>query len=140
MSPSRAEEERRHNLNRIIPSLGSEPFHLAPGRVVKNGRYAQVVRPCRRPARSQGPRPALRLVAAEKCRGFIFLLGRLTRSPFCVLLLLQAARTVQVSASAAERPVWFPGNPAPAHLTGKLAGDYGFDPLRLGEEPETLKW
>jgi len=50
----------------------------------------------------------------------------------------RANRSVRVQ--AADRPLWFPGNPAPAHLKGELAGDYGFDPLRLGEEPETLKW
>jgi len=28
----------------------------------------------------------------------------------------------------------------PAHLDGSLPGDYGFDPLRLGEQPDALKW
>ena len=51
----------------------------------------------------------------------------------------QAARAVSVRAGA-DRPLWFPGNPAPAHLDGKLAGDFGFDPLNLGEDPETLRW
>ena len=32
------------------------------------------------------------------------------------------------------------GNPAPAYLDGSLPGDYGFDPLRLGSDPEILKW
>ncbi|GIL55109.1 hypothetical protein Vafri_10722 [Volvox africanus] len=50
----------------------------------------------------------------------------------------QTARSVRVQ--AATRPVWFPGNPPPAHLDGTLAGDYGFDPLFLGQEPQTLKW
>lgn len=45
-----------------------------------------------------------------------------------------------VCVSAAERQVWFPGNEAPKHLNNTLAGDYGFDPLSLGENPETLKW
>jgi len=44
------------------------------------------------------------------------------------------------AAAAADRPLWFPGNPAPAHLDGSLAGDYGFDPLNLGQEPDTLRW
>jgi len=46
----------------------------------------------------------------------------------------------QVAARAAARPVWYPGNDAPKHLDGSLAGDYGFDPLRLGEQPEALRW
>eukprot|EP00199_Chlamydomonas_sp_CCMP681_P005355 CAMPEP_0119105966 /NCGR_PEP_ID=MMETSP1180-20130426/3788_1 /TAXON_ID=3052 ORGANISM="Chlamydomonas cf sp, Strain CCMP681" /NCGR_SAMPLE_ID=MMETSP1180 /ASSEMBLY_ACC=CAM_ASM_000741 /LENGTH=248 /DNA_ID=CAMNT_0007091169 /DNA_START=16 /DNA_END=762 /DNA_ORIENTATION=+ len=45
-----------------------------------------------------------------------------------------------VIARAASRPLWFPGNAAPAWLDGSLAGDYGFDPLHLSEEPETRKW
>lgn len=49
-------------------------------------------------------------------------------------------RNVSVKAAASERPLWFPGNPAPAYLDGSLPGDYGFDPLRLGSDPEILKW
>ena len=51
--------------------------------------------------------------------------------------------TLQASvraAAAADRPLWFPGNPAPAYLDGTLPGDYGFDPLRLGSDPKALKW
>ena len=36
-------------------------------------------------------------------------------------------RTVVVQASS--RTLWLPNSTAPAHLTGKLAGDNGFDPL-----------
>lgn len=32
------------------------------------------------------------------------------------------------------------GARAPKHLDGKLAGDFGFDPLGLGTDPERLKW
>lgn len=42
--------------------------------------------------------------------------------------------------SATDRPVWYPGNDPPAWLDGSLPGDYGFDPLGLGSDPETLKW
>jgi len=49
----------------------------------------------------------------------------------------QAARgVVQVTSKA----VWFPGNPGAAHLDGTLPGDYGFDPLGLGADPDMLKW
>lgn len=48
-------------------------------------------------------------------------------------------RSTVVRASA-ERPLWFPGSTAPAHLDGSLPGDYGFDPLGLGSDPELLKW
>ena len=32
-----------------------------------------------------------------------------------------------------------PGTEAPAHLDGTLAGDFGFDPLNLGQESFKLK-
>jgi light-harvesting complex I chlorophyll a/b binding protein 5 len=33
-----------------------------------------------------------------------------------------------------------PGSTPPAHLNGTLPGDFGFDPLELGREPESLRW
>merc|ERR1719160_923161 len=35
---------------------------------------------------------------------------------------------------------WLPGTKAPAHLDGKIPGDYGFDPLGLGSDANRLKW
>ena len=35
---------------------------------------------------------------------------------------------------------WFPGTAAPSYLDGTLPADFGFDPLRLAEEPAKLKW
>merc|ERR1711937_837532 len=35
---------------------------------------------------------------------------------------------------------WFPGSLAPLHLDGKLVGDFGFDPLGLGKDPQALSW
>jgi light-harvesting complex I chlorophyll a/b binding protein 5 len=32
------------------------------------------------------------------------------------------------------------GTTAPAHLDGKIPGDYGFDPLGLGSDPNRLRW
>lgn len=48
--------------------------------------------------------------------------------------------SVVVSASAADRPVWYPGKAPAAHLDGSLPGDYGFDPLSLSADPEMRKW
>ncbi|XP_038878693.1 photosystem I chlorophyll a/b-binding protein 6, chloroplastic [Benincasa hispida] len=39
-----------------------------------------------------------------------------------------------------DRPLWFPGSSPPEWLDGSLPGDFGFDPLGLGSDPETLKW
>ena len=36
--------------------------------------------------------------------------------------------------------MWYPGNDPPAWLDGSLPGDYGFDPLGFGSDPETLRW
>ncbi|CAN6470258.1 unnamed protein product [Victoria cruziana] len=39
-----------------------------------------------------------------------------------------------------DRPLWFPGSSPPPWLDGSLPGDFGFDPLGLGSDPELLKW
>ncbi|KAL5698338.1 Photosystem I chlorophyll a/b-binding protein 6 [Ranunculus cassubicifolius] len=39
-----------------------------------------------------------------------------------------------------DRPLWFPGSSSPEWLDGSLPGDFGFDPLGLGSDPETLRW
>ncbi|KAJ6805077.1 photosystem I chlorophyll a/b-binding protein 6, chloroplastic [Iris pallida] len=39
-----------------------------------------------------------------------------------------------------DRPLWFPGSSPPDWLDGSLPGDFGFDPLGLGSEPESLRW
>lgn len=50
-----------------------------------------------------------------------------------------AARSSTV-VRAVSRPTWYPGATPPAHLDGTMMGDYGFDPLRLGTNPDNLKW
>ncbi|XP_027902772.1 photosystem I chlorophyll a/b-binding protein 5, chloroplastic [Vigna unguiculata] len=42
--------------------------------------------------------------------------------------------------AAQQRPTWLPGLDPPPYLDGTLAGDFGFDPLGLGEDPDTLRW
>ncbi|KAL8513930.1 hypothetical protein ACS0TY_013159 [Phlomoides rotata] len=41
---------------------------------------------------------------------------------------------------AQSRPTWLPGLDPPPYLDGTLPGDFGFDPLGLGEDSESLKW
>jgi len=48
------------------------------------------------------------------------------------------ARNVALKVSARDA-AWCPGTEAPAYLDGTLPGDYGFDPLGLGEKPELLQ-
>eukprot|EP00232_Nephroselmis_pyriformis_P002252 CAMPEP_0182912778 /NCGR_PEP_ID=MMETSP0034_2-20130328/37696_1 /TAXON_ID=156128 /ORGANISM="Nephroselmis pyriformis, Strain CCMP717" /LENGTH=234 /DNA_ID=CAMNT_0025049471 /DNA_START=21 /DNA_END=725 /DNA_ORIENTATION=+ len=49
----------------------------------------------------------------------------------------KASRTVvQVQA----RDLWIKDGAAPAHLDGSIPGDFGFDPLGLGTDPDRLKW
>ncbi|KAF7830627.1 photosystem I chlorophyll a/b-binding protein 5, chloroplastic [Senna tora] len=45
-----------------------------------------------------------------------------------------------IAAAAQQRPTWLPGLDPPPYLDGTLAGDFGFDPLGLGEDPRSLKW
>ncbi|CAM8975984.1 unnamed protein product [Rhodiola kirilowii] len=59
------------------------------------------------------------------------------QSNFSQPFLRTAARTV---AQAQQRPTWLPGLEPPSYLDGKLPGDFGFDPLGLGEDPESLRW
>merc|ERR1712066_818411 len=49
-------------------------------------------------------------------------------------------KTTIINQISTERPMWFPGAPAPAWLDGTLAGDRGFDPMGLGADPVALKW
>uniref|UniRef100_K7KSZ4 Chlorophyll a-b binding protein, chloroplastic n=1 Tax=Glycine max TaxID=3847 RepID=K7KSZ4_SOYBN len=46
----------------------------------------------------------------------------------------------QTCVGAQQRPTWLPGLDPPPHLDGTLAGDFGFDPLGLAEDPASLRW
>ena len=52
----------------------------------------------------------------------------------------QSVRSRAQVTVAASRATWLPELQPPAHLEGKLAGDFGFDPLGLGSDPERLTW
>ncbi|KAJ1397395.1 Chlorophyll A-B binding protein [Sesbania bispinosa] len=49
-------------------------------------------------------------------------------------------RCRRICVAAQQRPTWLPGLDPPPYLDGTLAGDFGFDPLGLGEDPESLRW
>merc|ERR1712144_90656 len=51
--------------------------------------------------------------------------------------LLQNSNSIKHSRRDAP---WLPGSQAPTHLDGKLPGDFGFDPLGLGKDPQSLRW
>jgi len=51
---------------------------------------------------------------------------------------VKARASVVVQASG--RQMWLNDATSPPHLDGTLAGDYGFDPLGLGTDPEKLKY
>ncbi|KAM1641967.1 hypothetical protein ACFX2K_011969 [Malus domestica] len=48
--------------------------------------------------------------------------------------------TVRAAAADPDRPLWFPGSTPPPWLDGSLPGDFGFDPLGLSSDPDSLKW
>nr|AJS13473.1 LHCA2 [Erycina pusilla] len=70
-----------------------------------------------------------------------FLIGRrLRRGTAAIARSAASPRSLSVVAEAIERPLWFPGSTPPPWLDGSLPGDFGFDPLGLGSDPESLKW
>lgn len=44
------------------------------------------------------------------------------------------------AAADPDRPLWFPGSVPPPWLDGSLPGDFGFDPLGLSSDPDSLRW
>merc|ERR1711871_152782 len=49
-------------------------------------------------------------------------------------------RATRAQAAKADRPMWYPGAKAPKYLDGSMEGDYGFDPLRLGQNENLVKY
>uniref|UniRef100_A0A0F7H079 Chlorophyll a-b binding protein, chloroplastic n=1 Tax=Goodyera fumata TaxID=1390594 RepID=A0A0F7H079_9ASPA len=54
--------------------------------------------------------------------------------------LSSSSSTSTLLLARARRDTWLPGLDPPPHLDGTLVGDFGFDPLGLGEDPESLRW
>ncbi|QDZ18736.1 chloroplast chlorophyll a-b binding protein [Chloropicon primus] len=64
--------------------------------------------------------------------------GALRKGASTTTTLIQRRRVV--AKAGKTLPSWYPGAAKPKYLDGSLPGDYGFDPLQLGTEPEQLKW
>jgi len=76
---------------------------------------------------------------------------QLARDQRRALLIARAAEAAEAPAEEGEaepepepeppvRMLWYPGGEAPEWLDNTLPGDYGFDPLGLGSDPEYLAW
>eukprot|EP00240_Pyramimonas_obovata_P013078 CAMPEP_0118922216 /NCGR_PEP_ID=MMETSP1169-20130426/1210_1 /TAXON_ID=36882 /ORGANISM="Pyramimonas obovata, Strain CCMP722" /LENGTH=259 /DNA_ID=CAMNT_0006863047 /DNA_START=85 /DNA_END=864 /DNA_ORIENTATION=+ len=48
--------------------------------------------------------------------------------------------SLSIRAEGLEGMSWYPGAEGPKYLDGSMAGDYGFDPLRLGGNPTLLPY
>ena len=90
------------------------------------GRLAQVTVPTTPPT---GKTP-LNMAAALSTKSTVGLSARATRS----------TPRARVVCAAAGRTTWLPNITPPKYLDGSLAGDFGFDPLGLGADPQRLKW
>lgn len=55
-------------------------------------------------------------------------------------LVVLTSNLVECNACNFSRICRFNGATAPAHLDGTMPGDFGFDPLGLGTNPDRLKW
>merc|ERR1711966_297597 len=77
-------------------------------------------------------------------------MSAMTATPLIAAKSAFAGKAVQAKASVkavavstkvmAARTSWMPGSEHPKHLDGTLPGDFGFDPLNLGEDPKNLAW
>lgn len=61
----------------------------------------------------------------------------LTRNVQMAAAPMKSSKGLKIEAKKGE---WLPGLASPSYLNGSLAGDNGFDPLGLGEDPAALGW
>ncbi|KAK9158326.1 hypothetical protein Scep_004900 [Stephania cephalantha] len=62
-----------------------------------------------------------------------------SKSKFSTSLPLPTANAAASSSRLTMSADWMPGQPRPPYLDGSAPGDFGFDPLGLGEVPENLE-
>ncbi|XP_031106389.1 chlorophyll a-b binding protein 6, chloroplastic [Ipomoea triloba] len=62
-----------------------------------------------------------------------------SKSKFATAVPLPVSANVTASGRITMSADWMPGQPRPPYLDGSAPGDFGFDPLRLGEVPENLE-
>jgi len=73
--------------------------------------------------------------AARRCQG-----ARIGAGPRPGMM-ASGRRAVPVAMAANDsRPMWLTGSAPPKWLDGSLPGDYGFDPLGLGQDAELRAW
>ncbi|KAI3426708.1 uncharacterized protein J3R85_009768 [Psidium guajava] len=62
-----------------------------------------------------------------------------SKSKFAAAVQLPSATAANAPSRFSMSADWMPGQPRPPYLDGSAPGDFGFDPLRLGEVPENLE-
>jgi len=63
-----------------------------------------------------------------------------TRRPQVTARASSSSQDTKVELYGAKRALWFPGRDPAPWLKGELPGDFGFDPWKLGETEDNLKW
>ncbi|KAI5063871.1 hypothetical protein GOP47_0020541 [Adiantum capillus-veneris] len=83
---------------------------------------------------------SLTAVAASSMSKSSFVSRRALQAPLTTATIVPSKRALIVSMIVANRPLRFLGSTPLEWLNESLPGDFGFDPLGLGSEPELLKW
>ncbi|KAG2258821.1 photosystem I chlorophyll a/b-binding protein 2, chloroplastic [Brassica napus] len=79
-------------------------------------------------------------IAAISSQGFLGGKKLRLKKKLSVPAVSRSAASVRAVAADPDRPIWFPGSTPPEWLDGSLPGDFGFDPLGLSSDPDSLKW